>query len=101
MFQYMYKRLILFKEQIEKIGIKSAVFYIGDNGDIRMFLSSSSKQKMGPEIIFKTDANFNQVLENLQSVLTTEPLQSDFKNKYSSLLYIDLRFGNKIYYKFR
>ena len=65
-----------------------------------MFLSSSTSQ-MGPEIIFKADSDFNQIIENLQSVLTTEPLQTEFKTKYSSLLYIDLRFGNKVYYKFK
>jgi hypothetical protein len=56
---------------------------------------------MGPEIIFKIDSDFQKIAENLQAAITTEPLQTDFKNKYSSLLYIDLRFGNKVYYKFR
>src|SRR3989344_1401714 len=93
-------KLILFKETLEKAGIKPAAFYIQDSGDIKMFLYSSISQ-MGPEIIFKTDSDFEQLAENLQTVLTTEPLQSDLKNKYSSLLYIDLRFGNKVYYKFK
>lgn len=101
---YFYKsnfgKLISFKETLEKMGAKPVIFYVEDNGDIEVFLSSSSSQ-MGPEIILKMDSDFGQVAENLQSVLTTEPLQSDFKNKYSSLLYIDLRFGNKVYYKLK
>ncbi len=96
-----FTKLISFKNTLEKIGVKPAIFNILDNGDIEIYLSSSLKSQMGPKIIFKADSDFEQVLENLQSVLTTEPLQTDFKNKYSSLLYIDLRFGNKVYYKFK
>lgn len=99
-YEPIFNKLILFKESTEKFGIKPVAFSVEDSGDIKMFLSSSTSD-LGPEIIFKSDANFEKVSENLQSVLTTEPLQSDFKNKYSSLLYIDLRFGNKVYYKFK
>ena len=100
-FQPNFTKLISFKENLKKIGLKPIVFFIQDDGDINMFLSSSSASQMGPEIMFKADSDFEKVAENLQTVLTTEPLQTDFKNKYSSLLYIDLRFGNKVYYKFK
>ncbi len=98
-FQPNFNKLISFKDAMEKIGVKPAAFYIAENGDIKMSLSSNKQN--GGEIIWKTDSDFDKVLENLQTVLTTEPLQTEFKNKYSSLLYIDLRFGNKVYYKFR
>jgi cell division septal protein FtsQ len=99
-FEPNFVKLISFKEALKNIGVKPVVFFVEDNGDIEIFLSSTTAQ-LGPVIFLKADADFNQVVENLQTVLTTEPLQSDFKNKYSSLLYIDLRFGNKVYYKFR
>ncbi|PIR69132.1 hypothetical protein COX93_00270 [Candidatus Nomurabacteria bacterium CG_4_10_14_0_2_um_filter_30_12] len=95
-----FKKLITLKETLNKIGIKPVAFFIEDNKDVNVFLSSSSTQ-IGPKIIFKLDSDFEKIIENLQSVLTTEPFQTDFKNKYSSLLYIDLRFGNKVYYKFK
>lgn len=99
-FQPNFSKLISMKGTLEKIGIKPVVFFIDESGDIKIFLSSSTSQP-GPFVIFKDDADFNQTVENLQSVLTTEPLQTEFKTKYSSLLYIDLRFGNKVYYKFK
>ncbi len=100
-YQSIFSKLISFKDTLEKIGVKPAAFYVQESGDIEVYLSSSVKSQLGPKIILKTDSDFDQVAENLQSVLTTEPFQSDFKNKYSSLLYIDLRFGNKVYYKFK
>lgn len=99
-FEPNFTKLISFKETLEKIGIKPAIIFVEDTGDIKVFLSSATAQ-LGPFINFKADADFNQVIENLQSILTTEPLKTEFKTKYSSLLYIDLRFGNKVYYKFR
>lgn len=96
-----FAKLITLKNTLEEINIKPAIFYIEENGDIEMFLTSSSETQMGPEIIFKTDSDFEQIAENLQTVLTTDPFQTEFKNKYSSLLYIDLRYGNKVYYKFK
>jgi hypothetical protein len=100
-FQPNFARLISFKETTEKIGVKPVIFYIQDDGDIKMFLSSPSMSQLGPEIIFPANSDFEKVAENLQTVLTTEPLKSDFKSKYSSLLSIDLSFGNKVYYKFK
>ena len=49
----------------------------------------------------KMTSDFQKIAENLQAALATEPLRSDFKNKYSSLLYLDLRYGNKVYFKFK
>ncbi len=99
-FQLYFKKLVAFNETLKEIDIKPVAFYIEDNGDARIILPSSSGVQTGPEIIFKLGSDYDQLAENLQSILTTEPLQSNFKNKYSSLEYIDLRFGNKVYYKF-
>ncbi|MEK7060027.1 MAG: hypothetical protein AAB970_00185 [Patescibacteria group bacterium] len=99
-FQPNFNKLISFKETLQKIGVKPVVFFVEDNGDMKVFLSSTTSQ-LGPFINLKADTDFNQVIENLQSVLTTEPLKTEFKTKYSSLLYIDLRFGNKVYYKLK
>ena len=94
-------KFVLFKKILENMGLKPVALYQEDNGDIKFFLSRENSLSMGPEIILKVNSDFQKVAENLETALGTEPLQSNFKNKYSSLLYIDLRFGNKVYYKFR
>ena len=93
-------KLIFFKETLENLKLKPVALYIQENGYIKMYLSGATSS-IDPEIILKKDADFQKIIENLEVALTTEPLQTDFKKKYSSLLYIDLRFGNKVYYKFR
>ncbi|MEK7128551.1 MAG: FtsQ-type POTRA domain-containing protein [Patescibacteria group bacterium] len=96
-----FNKLISFKKTLEVAGARPAALFIGENGNIKMFLSPENSLSIEPEIIFKADADFENVAENLQVALSTEPLKSNFKNKYSSLEYIDLRFGNKVYFKFR
>jgi hypothetical protein len=95
-----FKDFILFKENIETLGLRPVSFYKLGDGDAKVYLASESGLS-GPEIIFKEGADFQKLTENLQSALEVEPLHTDIKKKYISLLYIDLRFGNKVYYKFR
>jgi predicted nucleic acid-binding Zn ribbon protein len=90
--------IIFLKNNLEQLKLEPTAFWLDENNDGNMALSA--ELVTGPRIIFKMNSDFNKLVENLQTALTTEPLQSEFKDKYSSLLYIDLRFGNKIYYKF-
>ena len=92
-----FARFILFKQTLEVIGLKPAEVLIVENGNVEIFLSGKSK----PKVILNESSDFQKIAENLQAALTTEPLHSDFKNKYSSLLYLDLRYGNKVYFKFK
>jgi cell division septal protein FtsQ len=94
-----FKQLISFKDILISLGLKPIALYIANDGDIQIFLSGGSFAT-APKIILRANADFENAAENLQTALTTEPLQSEFKNKYASLQYIDLRFGNKVYYKF-
>lgn len=91
--------ILKFKTRIEELGMKPTALSVNREGDTSFFLYS--KSAAAPEIIFKIDSDLDIVAENLQTALSTEPLKSKFKNYYSSLQYIDLRFGNKVYNKFR
>lgn len=98
-FKQNFKQLISFNDILAGIGLKTTALYITTDGDIQIFLVSGTSTK--PMILLKADSDLQNVAENLETALTTEPLQTEFKNKYSSLMYIDLRFGNKVYYKFQ
>jgi len=89
------------KNAFEALGLNPAGMSVDGDGDIKMILVAGSSSFPGPEIIFKADSDFDEALGNLEVALNTEPFLSNFQNKYSALEYIDLRFGNKVYYKFR
>ncbi|MES2416227.1 MAG: hypothetical protein V4504_00805 [Patescibacteria group bacterium] len=89
-----FENIIHFKDLLEHMDLKVVSFLKQENGDMNMYLPS------GAEIRFNTIADSNKLAQNLQATISTEPFKSLFKNNMNSLLYIDLRFGNKIYYKF-
>ena len=94
-----FDKLILFKNTLTEINLKPAVIYIQDGEDAKILLSKDKASSLAPEIIFKKDSDYQKIAENLKAALDTEPLISKFKNNYSTLQYIDLRFGNKVYFK--
>ena len=95
-----FEKIISFKNNIINMGIKPTSLYVKNDGDIEIYLSSNKLPPEAPKIIFKNNFDLDKLSENLRAAMFTEPLKSDFKNKYSSMQYIDLRFGNKVYFKF-
>ncbi|PJE58480.1 MAG: hypothetical protein COU81_00515 [Candidatus Portnoybacteria bacterium CG10_big_fil_rev_8_21_14_0_10_36_7] len=96
-----FNNLISFKDSVTSMGLRPNTFNLKNDGDIELYLASNSSILNSPKILFKKDGNLIKITENLQSAISTDPLKTNLKDKYDTLLYIDLRFGNKIYYKFR
>ncbi len=95
-----FPQLITFKKNLEALGLKPMAMYVSKDNNAKVILQPLNNSSVIPVIRFKIDSDFDKIHENLETALTTEPLKSQFKNKYSLLLYIDLSFGNKVYYKF-
>lgn len=96
-----FSRLIVFKDNIIGMGLRPNTFHIKKDGDVELYLASNNSEINFPKILFKIDADLTKVAENLQAAVTTDPLKTNLRDKYDTLNYIDLRFGNKIYYKFK
>ena len=94
-----FKKIIQFKNTIEKISLKPTAFWIDNNKKEGNF-ALSGEPGMSPRITFKIDGDYQKLAENLQASISSEPLRTDIKMKFSTLRYLDLRFGNKVYYKF-
>lgn len=67
-------------------------FYVHDNGVYDLYL------EQGGKIIFKEDQDVTLLISNLDLIMAKTQL---FSKKPSSLEYIDLRFGNKLFYKIK
>ena len=91
-----FSKIINFRDNLERLNLKPNAFWQdGDDANI-----SLSQDINGPKIIFKLDSDYEKIYQNLQTAISAEPLHTDLKNKFPSLLYFDLRFGNKVYFKF-
>jgi len=95
-----FTELATFLENIGKMGINPVSVLVKENNEIEIYLSSNILPPEAPKIIFNKDADFMKLAENLEASITTEPLVTKLKNEYKLLQYLDLRFGNKVYFKF-
>jgi len=93
--------LISFVENLKVIGVEPVVILLNPNGEVEVHLSSSAPVTESPKIIFDYNSDWVRIYENLNTALKTEPLKTDFYEKYNSLLYLDLRFDNKVVFKFK
>ncbi len=83
---------------VESLGFKPIYVVVDqeDNGELYL---NSTLYSSSPKIIFKNNENI--MLDNLSASMKKAEFANEIKEKYSSLLYIDLRFNNKVIYKFQ
>ncbi len=96
-----FEKLIALKNVLKEIDLSPIVIYIEEGENLKIFLSRDQVLTNGPYVTIKKNSDFQKMAENLKAAIETDPLKSKFKNEYSKLEYIDLRFGNKVYYKFK
>ena len=73
------------------------VRYIVINDIEDVYMSEKASSSM---LIIKADVDFKKAWSTLVSALDTDPLKTMMQKDKGNLEYIDLRFGNKVFYKF-
>lgn len=91
---------LIFKNTIESMDLNTVALLHKEDGETEFYLKHINEPPHAPKIIFNQKDDIQNLVENLKSVVLAEPLKTDLKEKYNKLLYIDLRFGNKVYFKF-
>lgn len=92
------QRVVEFQEKLLEIYITPATFKYVSPRELEIdFLHNKSIAKLLIDPTVDTDTS----LEYLFSGIRTEPLASLFRNELKKLLYIDVRFSNKVVYKFQ
>ena len=97
------EELIFLKEVVAGLDLIPSSYYKNPEGYYELYLASSSTPPEAPRIIFELseESEVEKMAENLRSAVYAEPLEEELDTKYEDLEYLDLRFGNRVYYKFR
>lgn len=95
-----FHELAYFFNRINKIGLKTVYFEQGSDGINNLYLEEKNNS-LNPRIIFKNEDNLEVLLDNLTLAMKKDEFFNELMSKYNTLDYIDLRFKNKILYKFR
>ncbi len=94
----MYGKLLAFAEAIRQLGFSVRVIELTPNGDDRIFVDTT--RATTAQIRFKESDTFEVLSANLKAALSKDELAEKIKNRLPDLEYFDLRFTNKVYYKF-
>lgn len=89
-----FEEVYAFIDSVRKMSIHPQYLVAKDNGDFSLVVSG------GGEIYFDTKKPLTEVAQNLESLLRT-PALSTSTNMYLPIEYIDLRYGNKLFYKLK
>ncbi len=89
------KKVKIITEKLSTIGIEPTEFHFGPERKLTVIYLNNAKTV---EIYFDATSNIEADLETLYTGLQTEPLASMYKTQV--LKYLDLRFSNKVVYKF-
>ncbi|MEK7582053.1 MAG: hypothetical protein AAB488_01845 [Patescibacteria group bacterium] len=87
--------LTKFIYKTSSFGLISTSLIKKDDGDYELELARAGK------ILFSLNDGAEKNISNLESALGTDPLKTNLVNKPDALEYIDLRFGNKVFFKFK
>jgi len=90
-----FRRVIAFRNSLASFNIQAQKFIARDEGDYEFVIENGAK------ILFNKEQDFDVLLNNLDAALETEELnEEDLTGEDSSLEYLDLRFNNRVFYKF-
>jgi hypothetical protein len=95
-----FHELVRFIDGITALGFKSSSLVISSEGICSLYLQSPSSN-VNPIIIFKNDNDIVTILDNLSTAMKKKEFANEINSKYDTLSYIDLRFKNKVLYKFQ
>ena len=79
-----------FLQSIKQDGIETEALLLIDEEEMEIYMSE------GPRVIIRRDGDFNEAQKNLQLIMNSGELQD---KDLSQVEYVDLRFGNKVYFK--
>ena len=95
-----FRDIIRFIDGITNLGFKSSYLVIDEKGIYSLYLKTSGVN-LNSKIIFKEDSDLVTILSNLSIAMSKKEFANEINTKYDTLLYIDLRFKNKVLYKFQ
>ncbi|MEA3398964.1 MAG: hypothetical protein U9R00_00415 [Patescibacteria group bacterium] len=94
-----FNSLVKFIEVVSELELRP-IYLVIDNNEYNLYLNHSEKAT-SPKIIFNKENNLEEIASNLILTMKKDEFNNKIINNYNKLLYLDLRFNNKVLYKFK
>lgn len=93
-----FKSIITFIDGVSTLGLHPVSVVMNDENQYELYLSKTGTSN--PKILFNKVSDLPTILSNLSAAINKPEFKTEVIGKYNSLNYIDLRFKNKVLYKF-
>jgi hypothetical protein len=94
-----FQKVISFVDGLESLGLHAVSVVMSDPTQYAFYLDRKGNTS-SPVIYFNKENNLDTIFANLASAMNKQEFKDEIMSKYDTLLYIDLRFNNKVLYKF-
>lgn len=95
-----FKQIISFTDGLDNLGLHPVSVVMSDPAQYAFHLERKNNVS-SPVVYFNKENDLVKIFANLSSAMNKQEFKDEINAKYDNLLYIDLRFNNKVLYKFR
>lgn len=95
----LFQDFVRLNDTLKDSGLNPIILTSGD--DYWYIYLEHKIDKTKPYIIFKKDMDLDKVGEDIRTAMSKKEFKDEIYGKYDTLLYIDMRFKNKVFYKFQ
>ena len=95
-----FHKLARFIDGVTALGFEPIYLVKDDDGIYSLYLKAKGANS-NPKIMFKEDNDLSLILDNFSIAMSKKEFANEINSKYDTLSYIDLRFKNKVLYKFQ
>ncbi len=95
-----FQKVISFTDGLEALGVHAVSVVMNNPAEYAFHLDRKSNIAE-PVIYFNSENDLNKIFQNFSSAMSKDEFRNQINTKYDVLQYIDLRFNNKVLYKFR
>lgn len=96
----LFRSFVRFVDTVSSSGLNPTYLVYEPDDTISLYLN----HKVGmsnPRIIFTKNADLEKLGEDIVTSMSQKEFKDEINGKYDTLLYIDMRFNNKVFYKFQ
>lgn len=93
-----FKDIITLADGVTALGLHPVSIVMSDENQYEMYLSRTATST--PKILFNKENDVSLILTNFIAAYNKPEFKKEVMDKYNTLSYIDLRFKNKVLYKF-
>ncbi len=94
-----FKKMTSFIDGLIDLSFKPNYIIMDSNDQYELYLNHKPLMT-NPKILIKSDSDLSVLFGNIESSMKKDEFKNEINSKYDKLLYIDLRFKNKVLYKF-